>query len=153
MELGQKSILAVLRNQGGEWRVLAITDDPVNTIMRRPLTTTHTVDRFLDDGQMLRITPERARLLTPDGALVSRTAPFDDFNWLPSPSTEVIGQVAEFMWGKDRNLGLTRLFFLPARESKLSSGYLMSSGATVWRVWSITRAGDVAFSEQHTFKN
>jgi len=152
MELGQKSVLAVLRNHGGEWRLLAITDDPLNTIARRPLTT-DSLDRSLDDGQTLRITPEPARLLTPDGVHVSRTAPFDDFNWLPSPSTEVIGQVAEFMWGKDRNWGLTRLFFLPAGESKLSSGNLMSSGATVWRVWSITKAGDVAFSEQHTFKN
>ena len=152
MELGQKSVLAVLRNQGGEWRLLAITDDPVNTVKPRAFTT-QSVDRSLDDGQTLRITPEPARLLTPDGVHVSKTAPYDDFNWLPSPSTEVIGQVAEFMSGKDRNWGLTRLFFLPARESKLSSGYLMSSGATIWRVWSITKAGDVAFSEQHTFKN
>ncbi len=152
VELGQKSILAVLRNQSGEWRVLAITDDPVNTVLRRPLTT-HSVDRLLDDGQVAGMMPEPAQLLTPDGVRVSRTPTYDDFNWLPSPGTEVLGQVVEFMSGKDRNWGLTRLFFLPPRESKLSSGYLMSVGATVWRVWSITKAGDVVFSEQRTFKN
>ena len=152
MELGQKSILAVLRNQSGVWRLLAITDDPVNTVLRRPLTT-QSVDRSLDDGQTIGITPEPARLLAPEGVQLPRTAPYVDLNWQPSPSTEVVGQVAEFMWGKDRNFGLTRLFFLPARESKLSSGYLMNAGSTVWRVWSITKSGDVVFSEQRTFKN
>lgn len=151
-ELGQKSILAVLRNQSGEWRLLAITDDPVNTVTPRPFTTPK-VDRLLDDGQIAGIIPESAQLLIPDGVHLPRTAPFADLTWQRSPNTEVIGQVVEFMWGKDRNWGLTRLFFLPAREQKLSSGFLMNSGATVWRVWSVTKAGDLAFSEQRTFKN
>ena len=152
IDLGQKTFLAVLRNQASEWRLLAITDDPLNTVARRPLTT-HSVDRAFDDGQTLRTTPEPARLLTPDAMRLPNTRPFFDLTWLPSPTPEVIGQVVEFMWGKDRNWGLTRLFFLPPGESKLSSGHLMNSGATVWRVWSITKAGDVSFSEQHTFKN
>ena len=65
----------------------------------------------------------------------------------------MIGQVVEFTWAKDTNWGLTRLFFLPANENKLSSGYLMSGGATVWRVWSINKAGDVVFSEQRAFRH
>ena len=153
VELGQKSVLAVLRNQGGTWRLLAITDDPVNNMAGRPLTTP-SIDRSLDDGQTAGIPPEPARLLTSDGIHLPKTGPrYVDLTWLPSPSPEVDGQVVEFMWGKDRNWGLTRLFFLPASESKLSSGHLMSSGATVWRVWSITKAGEVAFTQQHTFKN
>jgi len=152
VELGQQSILAVLRNQGGAWQLLAITDDPVNTVARRPLTT-HMLASSLDDGPTAGTTPEPAKPLTPDG-LYPRPAPgerFGDFTWQPSPSADVIGQVVEFMWGENSNLGRNRLFFLPARERKLSSGFLMSGGKSVWRVWSISKNGDVAFSDQHSY--
>jgi len=153
MDLGQQSILAVLRNQSGTWRVLAITHDPVNTVGRNSRTSFNAFVNKLDQEQLPGVTPELAQLLTPDGVypLPPRGERFGDFAWAPSQSTDVIGQVVEFVWAKDTNWGLTRLFFLPANENKLSSGYLMSGGASVWRVWSINKAGDVAFSEQHSF--
>ena len=43
--------------------------------------------------------------------------------------------------------------FLPAQERSLSSGYLMSGGKSAWRVWSINKSGDVAFSKQHSYKH
>ena len=155
MDLGQKSVLAVLRNQSGTWRLLAITHDPVNTVLRSQLTTTGRLANFLGHGPTDGITIEPARLLTPDGV---HPAPnngqrFGDFIWEPSASTDVIGQVAEFVWGKDSNWGLTRLFFLPASENKLSSGKLMSGGPTAWRIWSINKSGEVVFSAPHSFKN
>jgi hypothetical protein len=153
MELGQQSILAVLRNQSGTWRLLAITHDPVNTVVKRPFTSSEGFVNTLDPGGSSGLRPEQARLLTPDG--VHPESPngerFGDFNWQPSQSTDIIGQVVEFTYGKDNNSGMTRLFFMPANENKLSSGYLMSGGKQVWRVWSITKGGDVAFSEQHSF--
>jgi hypothetical protein len=149
-DLGQQSILAVLRNQGGAWQLLAITDDPVNTVARIPLTT-HMLASSLDDGRTAGITPEPAKPLTPDYPRPAQGERFGDFTWQTSPSADVIGQVVEFMFGKDTNLGRTRLFFLPARERKLSSGFLMSGGRSVWRVWSISKNGDVAFSEQHSY--
>jgi hypothetical protein len=153
MELGQQSILAVLRNQSGTWRLLAITHDPVNTVIKRPFTSSDAFVNTLDPGGSSGLRPEQARLLTPDG--VHPESPngerFGDFNWQPSQSTDIIGQVVEFTYGKDTNWGMTRLFFMPANENKLSSGYLMSGGKQVWRVWSITKGGDVAFSEQHSF--
>jgi hypothetical protein len=152
VDLGQQSILAVLRNQGGAWQLLAITDDPVNTVARIPLTT-HMLASSLDDGRTAGITPEPAKPLTPDGVYPrpAQGERFGDFTWQPSPSADVIGQVVEFMWGQDTNLGRTRLFFLPARERKLSSGFLMSGGKSAWRVWSISKNGDVAFSEPHSY--
>ena len=154
MDLGQKSILAVLRNQGGTWRLLAITHDPLNTVARIPLST-NTLANSLDDGRSTGITPDPARLLTLDGVfpVPVRGERFGDFTWQPSQSNDVIGQVVEFMWGKNTNSGLTRLLFLPATENKLSSGYLMNGGTMVWRVWSINKSGDVAFSEQRSFRN
>ena len=150
--LGQRSILAVLTNQSGTWRLLAITHDPANTVSRA-LVTTNTLAKSLDDGPPTGITTVPARLLTPNGVFpVSQNADrFGDFIWEPSQSTDVIGQVVEFMWAKDTDSGLTRLFFLPPNENKLSTGYLMSGAGTVWRVWSVTKSGDVVFSEQHSY--
>ena len=76
---------------------------------------------------------------------------FGDFTWQPSQSPDVIGQVAEFMFGKDNSRARTRLFFLPGREGKLWSGFLVSGGTSAWRVWSIGKDGAVAFSEQRSF--
>jgi len=153
MDLGQHSILAVLRNQNGTWRLLAITHDPVNTWAPISLTTPNTFVNSLQHGEPSVITPQPGRPLTPDGVYPrpQRGQRFGDFIWEPSQSTDVIGQVVEFTWGKGTNWGLTRLFFLPARENKVSSGHLMSGGTQVWRVWTVSKSGDVAFSEQHSF--
>ena len=153
MDLGQQSILAVLRNESGIWRLLAITHDPMNTVGRVPLTT-NTLVNSLDHGPPSGITFESARLLTPNGVhpVPKKGERFGDFTWQPSQSTEVIGQVVEFTWGQETNYwGLTRLFFLPPHESKISSGLLMSGGLSKWRVWSISKGGDVAFSAHHLF--
>ena len=154
MNLGQQSILAVLTNQNGTWRLLAITHDPVNTVARRPITT-NTFVNSLDHPPATALIPEPARLLTPNGVypVAQPGERFGDFIWEPSQSTDVIGQVVEFMWGKETNWGLTRLFFLRPSENKISSGLLMSGGPTMWRVWSISKSGDIVFSEPHTFKH
>lgn len=154
MDLGQKSIVAVLRNQSGTWRLLAITHDLPKTILRIPVLNTNAVQNSLDQEQPTGVMPEPARLLTPDGMLPvpPKGKRFGDFIWQPSPSSDVIAQVVEFTLGKNSNGGLTRLFFLPPSENKLSSGLLMNGGTTVWRVWSINKAGDVALSEEHSFK-
>jgi hypothetical protein len=153
MDLGQQSILAVLTSRTGTWQLLAITHDPMNTIVRIRLSTPNTLVNSLNNDPPNGITTEPARLLTPNGVYpISQSGErFGNFTWQPSGSTEVIGQVVEFMWGRDSNWGLTRLAFLPAGGNKLSSGFLMSGGKTVWRVWSVTKSGDVVFSEQHSF--
>jgi hypothetical protein len=153
MDLGHQSILAVLRNQRGTWQLLAITHDPLNTVARIPVTNANGFLKSLDQERLDEITPEPARPITPDGVhpVPQRSERFGDFVWQPSPSTDVIGQVFEFTLGKNINWGLTRLFFLPATENKLSSGLIMNGGRSTWRVWSISKAGDIAFSEQHSF--
>ena len=153
-DLGQQSILAVLTNQSGTWRLLAITHDPVNTVYRIPPAFNGLINS-LENGAPSGITTLPAQLLTPEGVypLPQNGERFGNFIWEPSQSTDVIGQVVEFMWGKDTDWGLTRLFFLPPRENKLSTGRLMSGGRSVWRVWSVTKSGDIVFSEQHSFLN
>ena len=151
-DVGQQSIFAVLRNRNGAWQLLAMTHDPLNTFARIPLTTP-AFDKLLDDAQGAAITLGTAQLLTLEGAY-PQPKPcerFGDFIWEPSQSTDVIGQVVEFIIGRDSNRGFTRLFFLSPHERKLSSGHLMSGGRSVWRVWSISKGGDIGFSDQHTY--
>jgi len=154
MDLGQQSIVAVLRNQSGTWRLLAITHDLPRTVIRLPVTNTNGVLSSLGQGQPTGITLEAARPITPDGVFPApqKGARFGDFIWQPSQSTDVVVQVAEFILGKDTRSELTRLFFLPPTENKLSSGLLTNRGRHAWRVWSISKTGDVVFSEQHSFK-
>ncbi len=122
----------------------------MKTVIRIPVTNTNALDQEQPTG----ITLESARPLMPDGMfpVPKKGERFGDFIWQPSPSSDVVAQVVEFTLGKDKIGGLTRLFFLPPSESKLSSGLLMSGGTSAWRVWSISKAGDVVFSEQHSFK-
>ena len=83
MDLGQKSILAVLRNQSGTWRLLAITHDPPKTVIRIPVPNTNASLNSLDQGQPTGIMPEPARLLTPDGMVPvpKKGERFGDFIW------------------------------------------------------------------------
>ena len=151
-DLGQQSILSVLRNRNGVWRLLAITDDPVNTVVERPFTRP-SFESSLDDGLTTAVAPDAARLLTVDGVYPrpQKGERFGDFLWQPSESKDVIVQVVEFMFDRYSNRQGTRLFFLPANADKLSTGSIWSGGATLWRVWSISKSGDVGFSEQRSF--
>jgi len=153
-DLGQQSILAVLRNQNDTWRLLAITHDPLNTVAQIPLTNSNRFVNALDQAPSTGPMPQPAQQLTPDGVFPAPQGGerFGDFTWQPSPGTDVIGQVVEFSLGRGTDWEFTRLFFLPASQNKISSGFLMGGGACAWRVWSINKAGDVAFSEQHSFK-
>jgi hypothetical protein len=92
-----------------------------------------------------------AQLITPDGLSLS-PAPgqrFGNFVWQPSPSKDVVGQVAEFVVTGDRDL--TRLFFLSRSDSQLSAGLLWGLQWR-WRVWSVAKDGTVAFSKQRSTK-
>lgn len=81
MDLGQQSIIAVLRNQSDTWRVLAITHDPVNVVAQNPRTSAYAFVNKLDEKQLPGVGPEFARLLTPNGVypLPPRAEGFGDF--------------------------------------------------------------------------
>jgi hypothetical protein len=150
--LGHQSLLAVLRNQRGVWRLLAITDDPTNTNLATHLTV-QGFGGLLEDGPAAPVAPEPASLITPEGANLRSPPPhpFGNFVWRPSPSAEVIGEVAEFLVGDTSSVReRTRLFFLFGREGSLSSGRLWGRAGR-WRVWSISRDGNISFSEQRSY--
>ena len=148
--LGQQSLLAVLRKRGEVWQLLAITDDPINTGAVAHLPVQRLVGLMRDDDGSA---PEPARLLTRNGANL-RPPPnsrFGEFTWSPSPSADVVCEVAEFLvGGNDSARERTRLFLLFGHEGRLSSGMLWGALGH-WRVWAISKAGNISLSETHSY--
>ncbi len=80
-------------------------------------------------------------------------ARFGDFEWQSSTSEDVVAEIAEFRYADD-----ARLFLLrpqrPGAIGRVSTGSLWTTKSEwAWRVWSITRSGEIAFSEVRTFPN
>jgi hypothetical protein len=95
--------------------------------------------------------PVPAKLITKDRVALSysRECGFMDFKWLPSSSSSVIAEVAEFEY-----LYSTRLFFLFNNPGRISSGQIWSTGGLWhWRVWSINKNGKITLSEHRSFNN
>ena len=76
---------------------------------------------------------------------------FGDFEWQSSTTKDVVAEIAEFSYGDD-----ARLFLLPTKNPgglrHVSAGQLWTTrGDWAWRVWSIARSGEIAFSDVRTF--
>jgi hypothetical protein len=76
---------------------------------------------------------------------------FGDFTWQSSQSLDVVAEIVEFAYENDARMFLTD----PAdavSAQRISSGSLWTTRSVwQWRVWSVTNAGDVAFSESRPF--
>lgn len=153
--IGQQTLLVILRKQDSAWRVLAITDDPVDTnpSIRPTYISLQRLSRLLTNEPGDVSLPSAALLTTPDGAKLRRLSQnaFDDFEWSPGTSPDVVAQVAEFVINNPAGPREdTRLFFLLGHENHLSSGFLIGLGGR-WRVWSISRAGGVSLTESRRY--
>lgn len=154
--IGQQSLLAVLRNRDGVWRLMTITDDPINTgasgvptIKALNELRSQLVEKATDAA-----VPAPALLLTPDRADLRRppNSPCRTFLWQPSPDEAVVCEIAEFLVGDNPHpRERTRLFFLFRREGQVSAGMLWGRAGT-WRVWSVSRAGTVSLSAAHSYR-
>ncbi len=152
--IGHARVLLILRKPVGQWQLLVAARDPVST------------SAFLDDvrsiqpllateGQMLAL-PAPAALLSPaDGQFPQpgRGQRFGGFKWQGSPAEDIVAEIVEFAYKDDARLFLTR----PARpgsRGQISAGSLWTTRSTWnWRVWTVTRTGDLVFSDARTFRH
>ena len=153
--LGQQSVLAILRKQSGIWRLLAITGDPLDTnpSVYPAHSTLQRLTKLLTNETGDTTAPQPAVLTTADRARVARLSQnvFENFEWTPSESPDVIAEVAEFLiLDSSTPRELTRLFFFLGHENRLSSGFLLGVGGR-WRVWSISRTGNVSLTESRSY--
>jgi hypothetical protein len=149
--LGHAKVLLVFRRPSSRWQLLAAARDPISN--------GEFVSAARELGAQLtsagsRVPPIPARLLSPPtGAFPQpeRSRRFGDFIWQSSPSDDVVAEIAEFAYKDDVRLILTRPRRSGARAA-VSTGQLWhTGGAWYWRIWSVGRAGDVAFSDARTF--
>ncbi len=150
--IGHAALLLAFRKTSSLWRLLVVARDPVSNrqfAARLPVLSAM-LSRDLPAGQV----PRPATLVSPrNGAfpVPANSARFGDFAWQSSPDEDVVAEVAEFSYHDD-----ARLFLLPAERSnrrrRVSAGELWTTrGDWAWRVWSITRSGEMSISDVRTF--
>ena len=150
--LGYAPVLLVLRNVYSRWRLLVAARDPVsNDEFVREI---RRVAGLLSAETAVSL-PVPATLLAPATGSRLRARKdqgFGSFTWRPSDSDNVVAEIAEFAYYDDARLFVVRPQ-QPASNSEISEGRLWTTGgAWYWRIWSVSRSGDIGFSETRTFQ-
>jgi hypothetical protein len=153
--LGRIAVLLILRKQESGWRLLTASTDPISNetflkqIPRLALLfkKAWTPDSSLIPAQLLL--PEEGQYPTPaDGER------FGDFTWQPSSSTNAVGEIIEFAYDNDARLFIRFASDEGPANEQLSDGELWSAESLwKWRVWSVSDAGSVSFSEVRPFQH
>jgi hypothetical protein len=150
--LGHTLALLVLRKPSSQWQLLAAARDPIS------------------NGAFVRQLPafaaalgkEAATLALPMPATLVAPAPgesprassgerFGDFTWVSSQSDDVVAEIAEFSYHDDARLFLTHPR-RPGTRRAISAGQLWTTHSEWnWRIWSVSRTGDITFSETRPF--
>jgi hypothetical protein len=152
--LGHTLVLLVLRRPSSNWQLLVAARDPISNgeFVKQVQGVTALLTR---DGSVHTL-PVPATLLSPatgDSPQPPTGQRFGTFQWRSSPSEDVLAEIAEFHYHDDARLFFTRPR-RPGLRSEISAGGLWTTGdAWYWRVWSVSRTGDMAFSEARTFRH
>jgi len=146
-QIGHQTLLTILKKEDSKWRLLAISPDPTYRYPQTRLSTEH-ISSLLTSGFDESI-PSPAQIITPDGTYPKRQGnQFGDLIWKPSASPDVIAEVAEFVMTSRKQMDEpTRLLFVDSTAGRLSTGLLFGGGRFQWRVWSINKNGNIAFSD------
>jgi hypothetical protein len=149
--IGRAQAVLVLRHPSTRWQLLVIAGDPVS--IRNVVSSAPQIAAQLSTDNENHQMPAPARLVAPSTGDYPTPGPgqrFGDFVWQPSPSEDVVVEIAEFVYHGD-----ARLIVVPRAQSgapsRVSAGQLFSVGSWIWRVWSVSRTGEVAFTESRTF--
>ena len=154
--LGQLALLLVFRNQHGQWQLLAASTDRISNT--RFVNEVPELAALLHQHAKQWNPPMPAKLLSPEDGQWPKTAsgqPAGDFVWQPSPSPDVVAEIAEFAYCDDARLFLILFSGKHPETEKISARMLWSGSGDLWqwRVWSISKSGAVSFSEVRSFPN
>jgi hypothetical protein len=151
--VGTSRVLLVLRKPGSEWQLLVVARDPVsNGDFLKSLSP----GGLAASDAAVRAVPIPATLVSPAPGVYPAAAKgqrFGTFRWRSSLSEDVVAEIVEFAYHDDARLFFSR----PERagsRGEISAGALWTTrDAWYWRVWSISRSGDVVFSEVRNFSH
>ena len=150
--IGQASLLLAFRKISSLWRLLVAARDPVSN--RQFAAGLPALSEMLPGNIPAGPVPIPATLRSPQNGqlpIPANGARFGDFEWRSSPSEDAVAEIAEFSYDDD-----ARLFLRPTERSggrrHVSAGQLWTTrGEWAWRVWSISKSGEIAFSDVRTF--
>lgn len=149
--IGHTPVLLVFRKTAMRWRLLVASRDPISN------------REFVDDVRALSGVLQRAPstppvpvvLRSPSNGQYPRPAEgqrFGDFVWQVDGAEHVVADIAEFAYNNDARLFVVRRGINDS--GRVSNGRLWHTKSDwQWRIWSLNRAGDLAFSEARTFPN
>jgi hypothetical protein len=149
--IGHTPVLLVFRKPSTRWQLLVASRDPIsNGEFVRHL---WPLESLLEsDGRRPGATPPAVLVSPANGSYPEpqpKHLPFGDFVWQSVPSQHVLAHIAEFAYKNDARLFM---MFGSAGTQRISSGKLWNTRSEwKWRIWTINRAGDLAFSESRTF--
>lgn len=150
--IGHASVLLAFRKTSSLWQLLVATRDPISNSKFASMLPMLS-DLLAPDIPAGNV-PAAATLRSPQNGLLPvpvNGTRFGEFEWQASTSQDVVAEIAEFSYDDE-----ARLFLLPPWNKdgrrRVSTGQLWTTkGDWAWRVWSITRSGEIAFSEVRTF--
>ena len=150
--LGHARVLLVLRKPALQWQLLVAARDPIsnNEFVKAAPRLTALLTSSAQSGAL----PIPATLLSPTTGNFPRPQSgqrFGSFRWRSSPSDDVVAEIVEFAYDDDARVFLTRPA-QPGSRGEISAGQLWSTRrAWYWRIWSVSRTGDLVFSDARTF--
>jgi len=150
--LGHARVALVLRKPVLQWQLLVAARDPVsnNDFVKAAPRLAALLSSSAQGGAL----PIPATLLSPATGDFPRPQSgqrFGTFRWRSSPSDDVVAEIVEFAYDDDARLFLTRPA-QPGSRGEISAGQLWSTRrAWYWRVWSVSRTGDLVLSDARTF--
>ena len=150
--LGTTRLLLVFRKAADQWKLLTAASDPIST-RHFALQVTKLTD-LVEPRSRIADAPIPAKLLTPDGIFPQPEGSerFGDFRWQPSPSANVVAEVAEFAYQGNARLFVHFRSQQDPEHDAISVGQLWTTNDVwKWRVWSITNQGAVSFSSFRSF--
>lgn len=149
--IGRLPLMLVMRKISAEWQLLVASRDPVtNGVFTRQL---DELTVLLDNESEATVPPGATELRPSDRIFpVARMGErFGAFSWQSSRADDVVAEIGEFTYKDDARLFLTRPS-RPGGRVEISTGQLWTARDWWnWRIWSITRAGNVASSEVRSF--
>jgi hypothetical protein len=150
--LGEVRVLLVFRRPAAHWQLLVATRDPIATSEFVRNVGGVMVLSSSDGHSGAPLIP--ATLISPiSGQFPHRPngERFGSFTWASSPSEDVIAEIAEFAYATDERLFVTSPA-TPAAHRAVSGGQLWTTrGEWSWRIWSVSRNGELVFSESRAF--
>jgi hypothetical protein len=149
--IGWIDVLLILRKRQARWQLLAGSTDPISTnqFLSQIPQLANALKKPGNPGKQ----PTPAILISPDGQVPPPAGGqrFGNFVWKPSPSGDVVAEIAEFAYQDNARLFL-RLRSSAVTSDQVSAGELWTTGSQWrWRIWSISNASDVSFSQVRSF--